>query len=109
MAGEINGTTGNGQLNGNSGDDSLHGGAGYDTLFGDDGNDMLEGGSENDYLYGGAGDDKKFLEDNIGRKLLKITLQTATAAGLFDDADKDLVFLYDPLCNFQARHLYLNP
>lgn len=34
---------------------------------------------------------KMFLEDDTARKLLKMTLQTATAAGLFDDADKDLV------------------
>ncbi|WP_066635360.1 IS1182 family transposase [Desulfolucanica intricata] len=34
---------------------------------------------------------KMFLEDNIGRKILKMTLQTATAAGLFEGADKDLV------------------
>ena len=34
---------------------------------------------------------KLFLQDNIGRELLKMTLQTATSAGLFDNADKDLV------------------
>ncbi len=34
---------------------------------------------------------KMFLEDNTARKLLKMTLETATAVGLFDDADKDLV------------------
>lgn len=34
---------------------------------------------------------KMFLDDDTSRKLLKMTLQSATAAGLFDDADKDLV------------------